>query len=355
MLIRNAVAPSYTELRPLQTELGQSPTPGIFPVYGGLVEKLLHPTVPPETGWPDGTVAHTLATCAGYAYSDASTVAEIMARMGLEENHCCMVGEYNDPMFICSTAFLVQSSDGRVVILAYRGTEPVNLISWLTDADAHPDKVRLSLDGNGASFDVHAGFYRNVRATRYKVAQALQRALAGQSVREPDPGQEPEKMANPMEALYVTGHSLGGAMAAIMGILLVADDAYRTLIFPKLKAVYTYGQPMIGSEALAEACDDHPFLGKRVFRYVYEKDPVPHLPSTDTGRWANYGIQSEYDSAARSWGVTPPVAQMHFIGELLEAFASFPAWQIPLLQRMPFKYRIDDHRPEHYIATRGDV
>ena len=34
------------------------------------------------------TVAHTLAVAAGYAYSDAATVSMMLARMGLQDNHC---------------------------------------------------------------------------------------------------------------------------------------------------------------------------------------------------------------------------------------------------------------------------
>jgi hypothetical protein len=118
-----------------------------------------------------------MATCAGYAYSTADTVAMIVARMGLEENRCRMIAEYVDAMFICSTSFVVQSSDGRVVLLSYRGTEPANGINWLTDADVHPDKVAIAFGGAGGSFAVHEGFHRNVRATRYEVVTALLRAL----------------------------------------------------------------------------------------------------------------------------------------------------------------------------------
>jgi hypothetical protein len=184
-------------------------------------------------------------------------------------------------MFISSTAFLVQSSDGRVVILAYRGTEPVNFINWLTDADVHPDKIAIPFETPPGTFEVHGGFYRNVRATRYEVVTALQRAVEGQSILEStEPGQPP---ASPLEALYITGHSLGGAMSALLAVMLMTEPAYAS-IASKLRAVYTFGQPMIGTPELAAACDGDPDLRNKVIRYVYRQDVVPHLrPGTPAG------------------------------------------------------------------------
>ena len=112
MVISQSTAPSYEQLRPLKPL-----TTDTFPVYKDLAKSL----VATETH-PDRTIAHVLGTCAGYAYSDAETVAMIMARMGLNDNRCLKVSQFVDPMFISSTSFLVQSQDGRSLILCYRGT-----------------------------------------------------------------------------------------------------------------------------------------------------------------------------------------------------------------------------------------
>src|ERR1700675_3612611 len=148
MLIDHAIAPSYEQLRPMK-----SPTSATFPVYSDLVDRLGNAT------HPEGEVAHALGTCAGYAYADHNTVAMIMARVGLENNHCLMVSERVDAMFICSTAFLVQSKCGRAVILCYRGTEPSNFINWLTDADVNPERVSFPFP-EPKDIEVHGGFYR---------------------------------------------------------------------------------------------------------------------------------------------------------------------------------------------------
>ena len=103
-----------------------------FPVYPGLAETLAGADAEKQ---PVAEIAHTLAVTAGYAYSDAGTLAMMMTRLGLERAYCREIARSVDAMFIRSTAFLIQSADGRVVILCYRGTPPLDLISWLLDAD----------------------------------------------------------------------------------------------------------------------------------------------------------------------------------------------------------------------------
>ena len=70
--------------------------------------------------------------------------------------------------------------------------------------------------------------------------------------------------------LWVTGHSLGGALA-----LLAAWRLQRS--FVTVHEVVTFGAPMIGNDAAAKAFEQE-FAGK-IFRYVNLEDPVPLLPS----------------------------------------------------------------------------
>src|SRR6476620_30228 len=142
MLIEKSIAPPLSTLRP--TKPTSSAT---FPVYHDL-EALLA-----EEQQQPATVAHTLAVAAGYAYSDAKTVSMMLARMGLQDNHCLQVDMSVDAMLIRSTAYLIQSNDGSIVILAYRGTEPTNLVNWLTAADVHPDKIAFPFPRDAAAAD----------------------------------------------------------------------------------------------------------------------------------------------------------------------------------------------------------
>ena len=65
----------------------------------------------------------------------------------------------------------------------------------------------------------------------------LERALAGRSLLDPERGVD-----HPLEALYVTGHSLGGAMATLFALALDADE--RSALTATLRAIYTFGQPL---------------------------------------------------------------------------------------------------------------
>lgn len=342
MYVDHAVAPGYDQLRPLSPIADAA-----FPVYPELAEYLAK-----ATDCPDPTVGHVLATCSAYAYSTADTVSMIMARMGLERNHCLLVGQYVDAMFINSTAFLVQSADGRVVLLAYRGTEPAKFITWLTDFDVYPDRVRFDLGAGSRSFDVHAGFYRNVRATRYEIVAALDRARRGRSVL--DDGRTPPEslpdggaMPNGLEALYVTGHSLGGAMAMIMSLMLHSKVSYEP-IANLLRSTCTFGQPMIGGPSLAEAAGEHGYFRERSLRYVYRKDVVAHLPPWGTGEFRHFGKELGYDG---EWKEREPTGQMLPLGGILLAGGDFVARQHRLLRWLPFPYSFNDHMPQHYVRA----
>jgi len=346
VFIDKAIAPPYSTLRPLK------PTDSAtFPVYQDLAAKLCE-----AEKAPDPTAAHTLATAAGYAYSSAETVSTMMARMGLESNQCLTVAMTVDAMFIESTAYLIQSQDGSVVILAYRGTQPANLISWLTDADVRPDRIAFPFPGTEETFPIHAGFYRNVRSTRYAVIAALKRALQGRSVLDvdgdgsslPDGG----RMPGPMRALYVTGHSLGGAMAALMSVMLSVEPEYAEEFGGVLRGAYTFGQPMVGAPSFAAECDRHEFLADHVFRYVYRRDPVPHLPPKDSDRFQHFGREFSYDGSF-PWPETTdhPADQMGFVVELLGAAFGFVADQLKVLRGLPLQFSFSDHGPQHYVSA----
>jgi hypothetical protein len=346
--MQKAIAPSHQALRPLKPARTST-----FPVYPDLVTKLVS-----ATAHPDDTAAHTLAVAAGYAYADAATLAMIMARMGLADCHCLMLGQYVDAMFIDSTAFLIQSSDGQVVILAYRGTQPTNLISWLTDLDEYPDQIELRFPtASAAGYPLHAGFYRNVRATRYEVIAALERALAGRSVlddgrAEPSTGALPnDGETGPMKALYITGHSLGGAMAAIMTTMLAVESPYQQRYADVLRAAYTFGQPMVGSPGFADECANVPLLNDAVIRYIYRDDPIPHLPPKDSDRYQHFGQEYRYGKAF-PWSNTTasPIGQSGLLPTALSPLAML-AQQSPELRRIPFRANLNDHGPQHYIAA----
>jgi hypothetical protein len=304
-----------------------------FPIYDDLVPALLA-AHQGDRADRNATVAHVLATAAGYSYSDIGTLTTIMSRVGLEDNACVRVAQTVDAMFIFSTAYLVQSRCGRVVILSYRGTEPATLGNWLADADIGSASLALG----GEPLGVHAGFHRNVRATLWGVIRELQLALRGRSLADPD-----KELDHPMQALYVTGHSLGGAMALLFALSL-AGNAEQRAIAATLRAVYTFGQPLAVGGPLPEVAHA---VGRKVFRYVRARDPIPALPPLAWGRFAHFG--HEYRFADGEWKASvEPVAQLKGIREIPSALLAFFA---TAKHRDTSRYSMREHGPHLYIAA----
>uniref|UniRef100_A0AC34QPL0 Fungal lipase-like domain-containing protein n=1 Tax=Panagrolaimus sp. JU765 TaxID=591449 RepID=A0AC34QPL0_9BILA len=71
---------------------------------------------------------------------------------------------------------------------------------------------------------------------------------------------------------YFTGHSLGGAIAALTALSIVSLD-----MIPRDRMVlYTYGEPRIGDYTLAVKFQT--MMAQNKYRVVHYRDPVPHFP-----------------------------------------------------------------------------
>ena len=131
------------------------------------------------------------------------------------------------------------------LVVAIQGT--ANLRQWITDAKAWRKRVD--------SYGVHAGFY----ASAASVAPTIR------SIIKPD-------CARP---IIVTGHSLGGALAQMIGWYLAGG--IRPLW---IHSIYTFGGPRIG-DANAVSMYDR-FTGtnlpSRTYRVTNGADIVPWLP-----------------------------------------------------------------------------
>lgn len=273
---------------------------------------------------PHDIARHVCATLAGWAYSDANTVAMIAARLGLQDCRVRCFDLANSGMIIRSTAHLVQSASGRVLLLAYRGTDPFDLSTWAVDADINNPQVltvRATRERKNQPV-VHGGFYRNQRATWFEVVTALQRALSGKSIL--DEEEEAAFNGRPapkskLEALYVTGHSLGAAMATLAAFKIAADPDYGEIL-KVLKQVYLFAPPMVGNEEFAELWRN---MGKSlndcVFAHTFARDVVPHLPPEGETKYVHVGnhyfSEEERGEARIRWTSDPrePPHQCKFL------------------------------------------
>lgn len=309
--------------------IATTPSSSPFPIYENLVDTML---VAHARDDRDATVAHALAMCSGYAYADTATFAMMMSRLGLDGN-CVRITQVVDAMYIFSTAYLLQSRSGRVVILSYRGTEPGNIANWLGDAEIGSDSIVFGRD----QLQVHSGFYRSVRATRLQVLDELQAALVGKSLLDRHADVE-----HPMEALYVTGHSLGGAMAVLFAMSILGEK-HRD-IADRLRAIYTFGQPLVAGEPIPEAAQS---IARRLFRHVNAGDIVPVLPAIPWGPLAHFGHEYRYSDGdwRRSETALAQLANMREIPPSLIAFVARARG------RNPSRYSTSAHGPHHYIAA----
>lgn len=173
-------------------------------------------------------------------YSSQTDVQRFLAKWEFEEPH----------IFRGSSTQGFVARRGEIVVVAFRGTEPINADDWLSDVNYHQrvvDKVPGQL---------HGGFAKAlVGAIDEQMVTAVKQLVQGETTR-----------------LFVTGHSLGGALAVLAAALLHFRERLR------IAGVFTYGQPRLGDPAFSTAFDQA--LGAVTFRYVNDLDIVPHVPPT---------------------------------------------------------------------------
>lgn len=309
---------------------------------------------------PNDQIRSVLAVCSAYAYGNAGTVATVMDRLGLTRNRCRMISGAVDALFLTSIAFLIKSQDGRVAILCYRGTPPTRAIKWLTDFEVRPVTSKVPGPPMPRERRVHGGFHRNVRSTRFSIVRLLQNAIGGRSMLEPMEDPRDEAPAGGLQALYVSGHSLGGASAALFAALQVFEPSTHATVAPgtgatildRLRPVYTYGSPMIGNPAFANACQGDPLLANKVIRYVYANDVVPQVPPKASGPFKHFGREYRYTRPDRrgSWRQSEHSRrQLPSLVQLATAPLAIVASSLKVTRHIPFHASLNDHLPQYYL------
>lgn len=138
-------------------------------------------------------------------------------------------------------AFLATREEGRLAVLAFRGTEQ-NHDDIKTDLD-----FRFYKNADGSKS--HEGFKKAFEQVEEDIKLAY-RGLSDYRV-------------------YITGHSLGGALALIATQALDAD---KDICTDNLASCYTFGSPKVGTGDFADG------LRAPVYRVVNSADAVPRLP-----------------------------------------------------------------------------
>jgi|GEM_PF-687765 len=145
---------------------------------------------------------------------------------------------------------VVLGGDDRIVV-AFRGTRPDQLHDWMADFEISQSPFTDYFTAPDVG-SVHDGFAQLLA----KSWPAVRDAVRGFQ----DNGQ----------SLWITGHSLGGALAVL------ATAAFTFAERMPVNGLYTFGQPRVGDLNFCAQCDSH--FGDLMFRFVNNEDIVTRVP-----------------------------------------------------------------------------
>ncbi|XP_024526453.1 uncharacterized protein LOC9655410 [Selaginella moellendorffii] len=149
--------------------------------------------------------------------------------------------------------------------------------------------------------------------------------------------------------VYITGHSLGGALATVFTSFLF--HANENQVTSRLAGVYTFGQPKAGDTEFAADVTvnlNHP--ENRFFRVVYSNDIVPRLPYEDLAfQFKHLGPCFFYGSSYGGETVQEePTAKSLSTNQLLPDHA-VATWE--LLQSLLLRYKFGEAYKETLAST----
>lgn len=186
------------------------------------------PFFPDDAGFNRANALY-LAHASDVAYHRSPSAAA-EERLGLKTiSFRCKVTRTRGFLGVCDTH----------AVLAFRGSDPVTLPNWLTDA-----VVRL-VERDEYDGRVHLGFSSVLKRSWKKVEKVLDEAVD--------------------KPLFLTGHSLGGALAVLTACRLAKAERPPT-------ATYTFGSPRVGDLAFCDSYD------LPTYRIVNRLDLVPEMP-----------------------------------------------------------------------------
>lgn len=209
------------------------------------------------------------ASLAEYGFTDF----EFIALTGLFKDVC---------------AFVASSPDYN--LLVFRGTKVFQ--DWMSDLACSPIRFDWVFSPAPALGEIHAGF-------GHCLSDGLKPIIAALASREQT------------KKLLITGHSLGGALAALVGACFnVLGPAIRPV-----SGIYTFGQPRIG---LHDFCNTYArILAGKLVRFVNKQDLVPRVPFRNWD-YSDEGLMIHFDSSG-----TPTVQSPEWSNFLARTFQSF--------------------------------
>jgi triacylglycerol lipase len=165
----------------------------------------------------------------------------------------------------CDTTQAFVMGNQESIVIAFRGTEMRNLEDWKTDLKANLSTERHGLN---AKSKVHEGFQEAIEHIWENLVVTIL------------------KFRTQKQKLFLTGHSMGGALATLAALRL-------TKAGQGVDGIYTYGSPRVGDRDFRSAFNEA--LADRAFRFVNDEDIVTRLPMKVLG-YCHVGQKCRFDA-----------------------------------------------------------
>ncbi|WCJ24161.1 triglyceride lipase triglyceride lipase [Euphorbia peplus] len=205
-------------------------------------------------------------------FSTAESAMEAWAMLAISLGHPSFIkSEFEKLCFLDNESTDTQvaiwrDSARKRLVVAFRGTEQTRWKDLLTDLRLVP--AGLNPERIGGDFkeeiQVHSGFLSAYDSVRTRIISIIK-----QSIGYNDNGEEP-----PVKwRVYVTGHSLGGALATLLALELSSSQLSKCGAISV--TMYNFGSPRVGNRKFAEVYNQKV---KDTWRVVNHRDIIPTVP-----------------------------------------------------------------------------
>jgi hypothetical protein len=196
----------------------------------------------------DPDIAVALAKAAALVYARPSTLQQIARRWGFADDQIAFVGFGSIQAGSSSTRpekpgadQVLMLANDMYIVIAFRGTD--QLADWGTNLDFLPKNWRTPEWQ-------HHGFAGALSRLQHDLLKAL------------------KQLRNAKQQVWLTGHSLGGALAVL------AATPVSEAIGDRVQGIYTFAQPKVAGESLTQGLADR---AQAYYRFVLHRDEVPGL------------------------------------------------------------------------------
>uniref|UniRef100_J3LZG6 C2 domain-containing protein n=1 Tax=Oryza brachyantha TaxID=4533 RepID=J3LZG6_ORYBR len=165
-----------------------------------------------------------------------------------------------------------RDSSRRRLVVAFRGTEQSRWKDLRTDLMLVP--AGLNPERLGGDFkqeiQVHSGFLSAYDSVRNRITALVKYAIGYLDEERRD---EEDAENIPKWHIYVTGHSLGGALATLLALELSSSQMAKSGVI--FVTMYNFGSPRVGNRRFAEVYNAKV---KDSWRVVNHRDIIPTVP-----------------------------------------------------------------------------